>query len=54
MISRLNEKQQNFNGSNTFGTMIICSSKGWFELMSVNHSARSGSILGIIFRFSLI
>ena len=28
--------QQNFSGSNTFGTMKICSRQGEFELMSVN------------------
>ena len=27
--------------------------KGKFELMGVNHSARSGSMIGITFRFSL-
>ena len=43
--------QKNFNGSNTFGTMKICSRQGKFELMSVNHSARSGGIIGIFFRF---
>ena len=41
-----------FNGSNTFGTIKICSRQGKFELMSVNHSARSGGIIGIFFRFS--
>ena len=45
--------QQNFNGSNSFGTMKIRSREGKFELMSVNHSARSGGIKGISFRFSL-
>ena len=29
-----------FNGTNTFGTMKLCSRQGKFELMSVNHSAR--------------
>ena len=43
---------KNLNGSNTFGTMKICSRQGWFELMSVKHSARSGSIIGISFQFS--
>ena len=41
--------QQNFNGSNTFGTMKICSRQGWFKPMSVNHSARPGDIIGISF-----
>ena len=41
--------QLNFNGSNSFGTMKIRSRQGQFELMSVNHSARSGGILGIFF-----
>ena len=41
-----------FNGSNTFGTMKISSRQGKFDLMSVNHSARSGGIIGIHFRFS--
>ena len=44
--------QSNFNGSNTFGTMKIYSRQGQFELMSVNHIARSGGIIGISFRFS--
>ena len=34
--------QSNFNGSNTFGIMKICSRQGKFELMSINHSARPG------------
>ena len=29
--------------------MEICSRQGLFELASVNHSARSGGIIGIIF-----
>ena len=41
--------QQNFNGANTFRTMKLCSRQGEFELMSVNHSARSGGIMVIIF-----
>ena len=41
--------QKNFNGWNTFGTMKICMRQGWFELMSVNHSAGSGGIIGIYF-----
>ena len=32
--------------------MKISSRQGTFELMSVNHSARSGGIIGIYFRFS--
>ena len=39
----------NFNGSNTFGTMKFSSRQGKFELMSVDYSARSDSIIGIIF-----
>ena len=31
----------------------ISSRQGKFELMSVNHSTRSGGIIGIYFRFSL-
>ena len=45
--------QSNFSGSNTFGTRKICLRQGEFELMSVNHSARSRGIIGISFRFSL-
>ena len=44
---------ENFNGSNNFGTMKICLRLGWFELMSVNHSARSGGITVIYFQFSI-
>ena len=36
--------QKNFSGSNTFGAMKISSRQGKFELMSVYHSSRSGSI----------
>ena len=32
----------------SFGTMKICSRQG-FELMSVNHIARSGGIIGLFF-----
>ena len=53
MLHRVFEIQLYFNGSNTFGTMIICSRQGEFELMSVNHCARSGGIIGMSFRFSL-
>ena len=35
------------------GTMKICSRQGEFELMSVNHSARSGGKIGISFDFLL-
>ena len=45
--------QSNFNGSNTFGTIKISSRKGYFKPMGVDYSARSGGIIGIIFRFSL-
>ena len=41
--------QPNFNGSNTFGTMKICLSQGQFEIMSVNHSGRSGHITEAFF-----
>ena len=34
--------QSNFNGSNSFETMEICSRYGQFELPWVNHIARSG------------
>ena len=47
------EIQSNFNGSNTFGTMKICSRQGQFELVSVNHSTRTGGNIEISFRFSL-
>ena len=36
-----------------FGTMKICSRHWKLELMSVNHSARSGGIIEISSRFSL-
>ena len=36
----------------TFGAMKICLTRGSIELMSVNHCARSGGIIGISFRFS--
>ena len=39
------------NRSITFGTTKICSRQGWFELMGVNHSVRSGGIIGVYFRF---
>ena len=45
--------QLNFNGSNTFGTMIICTRRGLFEPVCGNHSARAGGIIGTSFRFSL-
>ena len=41
------------DGSNTFGTMKFSSRHGKFELMSVNHSAKSGGIVSLYFRFSL-
>ena len=41
--------QSNFNGSNSFGTMKIYSRQGQFEIMSINHSARSGGIIGVFF-----
>ena len=44
--------QSNFNGSNTFGTMKICSRQGYFEPLGVYYRARSGGIIGISFRFS--
>ena len=47
----LNCVQWNFNGSNTFGTMQICSRRGYFELMTVNHSARSDGIISCFFFF---
>ena len=42
---------RNFDGFNTFGTIKICLRQGLFKLMSVNHSARSGGIIGISFLF---
>ena len=47
------EIQLKFNASNTFGTMKRCSGHGYFELMSVNHSATPGAIKEMSFRFSL-
>ena len=51
-LIKTTQKQSNFNCLNSFGTMQICSRHGKFELMSVNHSARSGGIIGISFQFS--
>ena len=45
--------QANYNGSNTFGTIKICSREGQFELVSVNHSARTGGKIMISRHFSL-
>ena len=42
----------NFNGSNTFGSMKICSRRV-VRAMSVNQSVKSGGIIGISSRFSL-
>ena len=39
-------------GSNTFGSMEISSSQKLFELIGINHSARSGGIIGIYFQSS--
>ena len=50
MVSTL-QIRSNFNGSNTFGALKVCSRQGEFELMSVNHSARSEGIIGINFLF---
>ena len=44
--------QSNFNGSNTFGTMKICSRQGLFEQTRVDYRARSRSIIWSSFRFS--
>ena len=44
--------QSNFNGSNTFGTMKICSRQGLFERTRVDYRARSRSIIWSSFRFS--
>ena len=46
--------QENFNGSNNLGTITICFRQGQFELISVNHSARSGGIIGIFFSIFFI
>ena len=35
--------QSNLSGSNSLGTMKICSRYGLFEPLRVNHSVRSGS-----------
>ena len=45
------DTQPTFNGSDTFETMKRCSQQGYFELMSVYHSARTGGITGTPFRF---
>ena len=45
--------QQNFTGLNTFGTMKICPRQGVVRA-NESYSARSGGILRIYFRFSLI
>ena len=44
--------QSNYNGSNTFGTMTICSRQGLFELMTVNRSTRTECKVEISFCFS--
>ena len=41
--------QLNFNGSNTFGTMKMCSRQGWFEPLRVYYRTKSGGITGICF-----
>ena len=43
--------QSNFNGSNTFGTIKICSRQGKFKPMMVDNSARSGGIIKIFLIF---
>ena len=45
------KNEPNLNGSNTFVTMKICSRQGQFEVMSVNHSARSGGMRIFFFIF---
>ena len=40
--------QSNFDGSNIFGTMDICSRYGKFESLKVNDSASSGGIMGTV------
>ena len=45
-LSKMNGKfaiQSNFNGSNIFGTIELCSRYGYFEPLRVIHGARSGS-----------
>ena len=44
-----NSVQLNF--TSTFGTIKISSRQGLFDKMSVNHSARSGWIIGIYLDF---
>ena len=39
----------NFNGWNTFESMKIYQRQGLFDLVSVNHSTRSGDIFSIFF-----
>ena len=41
------------HGSNTFGTMTICSRQGLFEVIGVNRSTRTECKVEISFRFSL-
>ena len=48
------EVQSNFNGSNTFGTMKMCSRQGEFEALKVYFRARSGGIIWISCQFSSI
>ena len=49
--------QLNFNDSNIFGTMEICSRHGLFKQLRLNHGIRSnqanGDNLGMSFRFSI-
>ena len=43
--ARSNKIQSNFNGSNIFGTIEICSKHGLFEPLRVNHGTSSGNKL---------
>ena len=42
LLPYLPSVQSNFNGSDIFGTMEVCSRHGEFEPLRVNHGARSG------------
>ena len=49
-----NKLQSNLNGSNTFGTLKICSRQGQCEPVRVDNSARSEGILRISLIFYIM
>ena len=51
MNAMCNNIQSNFNGSNTFETLRTSSRQELFELVRVNHSARSGGKIDISLDF---